>query len=225
MGYGDHLNDFLNKLISTQGNDLLERNEKDAEQEVRIMTLWSIENINELKSRKNKLKQQLNAQFLATSSQYVKNMLYAINKIFFKGDTTSKNKLDEIMLESFLTREIDYTHKKAQEEVVKEFTILPLNKVKKIDLSEIDYIAVQIEKMDNYDDKVYLLDLIHYHLEWINMGLDYIEQGKANKVSNTKTDLLQYKKQLEQMRQQIVKTKIPEKQYGLFVKYPKGYEG
>lgn len=225
MGYGNHLNDFLNKLISTQGNELLERNEKDAEQEVRIMTLWSIENINELKSRKNKLKQQLNAQFLASSSQYVKNMLYAINKIFFKGDTTSKNKLDEIMLETFLTREIDYTHKKAQEEVVKEFTILPLNKVKKIDLSEIDYIAVQIEKMDNYDDKVYLLDLIHYHLEWINMGLDYIEQGKANKVSNTKTDLLQYKKQLEQMRQQIVKTKIPEKQYGLFVKYPKGYEG
>lgn len=225
MGYGEHLNNFLNKLIASQGNDLIQRGEQDAEQEVKIMTLWSIENINELKSRKNKLKNQLSAQILATPSQYVKNMLFTINKIFFKGDTTNKNKLDDIMLETCLVREIDYTHKKAQEEVVKEFTILPLNKVKKIDLSEIDYIAVQIEKLDNYDDKVYLLDLIHYHLEWIAMGLDYIEQGKANKVANTKMELLQYKKQLEQMRQQIVKTKIPEKQYGLFVKYPKGYEG
>lgn len=225
MGYGEHLNNFLNKLIASQGNEFMQRDEQDAEQEIKIMTLWSIENINELRSRKSKLKQQLNAQILKSPSQYVKNMLFTINKIFFKSDVESRNKIDSVLLESCLIREINYTHKKAEEEVVQEFTIIPTGKVKKIDLSEIDYISVQIEKMDNYDDKVYLLDLIHYHLEWINMGLEYIENGKANKVYNTKVELLQYKKQLENMRQLIMKTRIPEKQYGLFVKYPKGYEG
>ena len=225
MGYGDHLNSFLDKLIRTQGNEFLQRDENDAEQEIKIMTLWSIDNINELKSRKSKLKRQLSSQILASPSQFVKNMLFTLNTIFFKGDNSNKNKLDEIMLETCLNREVDYQKKCAEQEVVKEFTVLGTGKVKKIDRSELDYITVMIEKLDNYDDKVYLLDLIHYHLEWIQMGLDFIEDGKASKVGNTKPELLQFKKELEAMRLRIIKTKIPEKQYGLFVKYPKGYEG
>jgi hypothetical protein len=70
-----------------------------------------------------------------------------------------------------------------------------------------------------------VLDLIYDKLDLVNAALDYIEQGKTDKVNQSKSTLTNFKNQLEKLRQTVLNTQVKEKQYGVFIKYPKGYEG
>ena len=62
-------------------------------------------------------------------------------------------------------------------------------------------------------------------MDKVNTALDYIEMGKLDKVKQSKSTLLNMKKQLERLRQEILATRIVDKQYGLYIKYPAGYQG
>lgn len=234
MGYGDSLNSFLNKLLTTQGNDLIERTDREAEQDTAIMCKWSIENIEELKSRKDKLKSQLNGQILHSPSVYCRNMFASLKKIFFNTNNDSTNTRGTALVsEAFLNIQIneaidkswDFAMKSAERSIVQEFTFGSLKKVKKVDRADLDYIFIKSEEIQTYEDKIYLLDLIYYHREQVELALQYIEEGNQSKVSNSKIELVDMQKQLEFLRNKVLKQKLKEPKYGLFVKYPTGYEG
>jgi hypothetical protein len=86
-------------------------------------------------------------------------------------------------------------------------------------------LAIEVDKIENNDDKIYVLDLIYDKLDLVNAALDFIDKGKPDKVSQSKQTLLGFKKELETMRAQVLNLQVKDKQYGVFIKYPKGYEG
>ena len=77
------------------------------------------------------------------------------------------------------------------------------------------------------NDKIYLLDKLYSYMELIDRGLDFIESSDkdlGSKVMQSKRTLTDMKEQLEDLRKNILATKIIDKQYGLFIKGPRGYD-
>lgn len=223
FGYGASLRDFLEKLIKFNGNRLMDRNEDDAEKDLKIMTKWSIENIGELRYRMDKLNSELSSQIKKSESNYVRRLLTNMkNKLFPNVD---KSKYEAAVTEACLIKDINNANRRAEEAIVLEFFNKKTKKLNKIQMSDIDYLVIKLDDIENQDDKIYLLDLIYYQMEMIDTALNLIKNGERNRVQNSEQELLDMQKQLREMRLKVIKTKIPEKNFGLFIKYPKGYEG
>jgi hypothetical protein len=216
-GYGNELDNFIAKLLATQGNRLINKSEGEKDKEVEIMVKWAIDNITEIKMRKTKLKHLIDVQVLKTPSAYVKELLTKIKTTFVK---TEGNAYKAALAEQTLFNQ----HDKIVAESILDF-IDNIGKVKKIHQVDVDVLSVQIEKIENQDDKIYMLDQIYDKLELVNTGITLLDEGRANKVSQSKQTLVAFKVQLEKMRMQVLNTKVKEKQYGMFIKYPAGYEG
>lgn len=217
IGYSDELNNFITKLISTSGNSLVNKGDYDVENNIRIMVNWSLENISELEFRRNKLKQTLRTEILKNPSFFVKSIIDNIRLTFFGQDN---NQVLESMEEMTL---LNIKKKILTESVVTWFN--DIGKIKKVSQSDIDIIGMEVDKITNTDDKIYCLDLIYEKLELIDTALSYLANNQADRVVQSKQTLITMKTQLEKMRERILALQIKEKQYGVFIKYPKGYEG
>jgi hypothetical protein len=69
-------------------------------------------------------------------------------------------------------------------------------------------------------EKVYdKLNIVEYALALIG------DRDTKGKVRDSKTVLLKQKEQLLEIRELIINRRISPERYGLFVKYPAGYEG
>lgn len=216
-GYGDDLDNFIGKLLVCHGNSLINRNDKDIDKDIRSLVNWSIDNISELQFRKTKLKISLQAQLLQTPSKFLKSIIEDIKRSFFGNDTKDYKTM---VAEQYLVQSC--------EKIVTEslFSLFDgLGKMKKINQCDIDILSIDIDKIENNDDKIYVLDLIYDKLDLVNIALDYIDKGQADKVPQSKQTLLSFKSQLEKMRKHTIDIQIKDKTYGLFIKYPRGYEG
>ena len=101
-------------------------------------------------------------------------------------------------------------------------------KLKKITQQEIDVLKIETSKIDSIDDKIYILDSVYKKLNIIDNALQILDskdKEMVSKVTVSKTTLDNQRKQLLDIRDSILNKNIVEKSYGLFVKYPKGYEG
>ena len=218
MGEGEHLVDFIDKLLKTQGNDLINRTFEDRDNDVRNLVNWTLHNISELEYRKTKLKQMLQVEVIKNPSPYVRSVVHKIKRTFFGID--SEDSYKEIMNEQYLLLEYKNIIKKPETSLFDK-----LGKIKKINQYEIDIIRVELNKMENEDDRLYVLDLIYDKLDIINAGLDLIDANKKDKVQMSKDTLIKYKNQLEKLRMDTLTVQFPDKQYGIFIKYPKDYMG
>lgn len=216
QGYGENLDSFIEKLLKSQGNRLINRTEKDIEKDIKAIATWTIENISELEYRKTKLRSTLQTELLKNPSKFVRQIVTSIKVAFFgEGGDTYK----ELLTEQYLVQE----HKKiVQEGLLNLFD--KYGKLKKISQSDIDIIEIEAGRIENEDDKIYVLDLIYDKLDLINAGLQMINEKQQDKVPVSKDKLLNFKSQLEKLRKQVLETPI-NRQYGLFIKYPVGYEG
>lgn len=217
MGYGDNLNNFIGKLLTTHGNSLINRTEDSMERDVKMMTQWTLENVAELEYRKTKLRSSLERELLSNPSNFVRIVINDIKNYFFGK---SKDKYKEIVNESMLVTQ----HQK----IVKESLFDLFDKygrLKKIKQSDIDILTIEKGRIRNEDDKIYVLDLIYDNLEIINNGIRLLDENKKDKVPVTKETLLNYKAQLEKIRKDVLEAPIQPPTYGLFIRYPKGYEG
>ena len=90
----------------------------------------------------------------------------------------------------------------------------------KISQYDIDELKISAEMMEDWDDKSILVYKIHKRI-------GQLEKAKE-KAGNDKEMLCliaSYRKQLDELLEQVMKFKVVEKHYGVFIKYPKGYEG
>jgi hypothetical protein len=216
-GYGDTLDNFITKLIYANGNSLVNRDDSDVDKDIEIVVKWAVENIGELEVRKTKLKQSIDVQIMKTPSMFVKSILKSIKDLFINTEGTAYK---QMLQEQILFK----THKRIVAESMANF-FNSTGKIKKLSQLDLDVLSVQIDKIENTDDKIYLLDLIYEKLELVNMAIDMIDKGSSNKVSQSRQSLAAMQVQLQKMRDQVLGIKIKDKQYGLFIKYPEGYEG
>lgn len=218
-GYGEELNNFISKLLTKTGNGLINRSESDMDQDVKIITSWSVNNIKLLQFRKNTLKQTLKVEKLRNPSNVVKDIIADIDSAFFGTDTDDMYKT--AVSEQYLYSEIDSVIK----ESLKDFFDFSTKKIKKISQTDIDILQVEIDKIEFHDDKIYVMEKISNFTDRVDYALSLIDQGEQDKVPQSKTTLQAYRKQLTDMRSVLIRTQIKDRHYGLFIKYPKEYQG
>ena len=91
---------------------------------------------------------------------------------------------------------------------------------------DIDIIRVKAEAITSTSDKVYLIEELYKQADAVQEALSLLESPEtAQKVRQSRDELLRLQQSIEETRAFIIDSRIPEKRYGLFVKYPKGYEG
>lgn len=226
MGYGDALNQFINKLIASHGNSMIAKTDALIEKEIKSSINWTFINIAELQFRKKKLRQSLQTELLKNPSLLVRKFIQEIKSDFFGGDEAVYEGSQYGAAYEGLRYEMAFDTK--YNRIVKEAFNSIFDKqgrVKKINQNDIDIVEIEIGRIVNEDDKIYVLDLIYDKLEIVNAALDFIEASKKEKVYHSKETLNNFKKQLEHLRKTVIEKDITPTEYKIFMKYPKGYEG
>ncbi len=232
-GYGEVFDEFINKLIATYGNALVNRTDKELEMDIEVIINWCINNIYYLEVRKSDLKTSLKVEMLRTPSDIIKSNVQYIYQSFF-GEITDRyrellseqycsvpgDRYAAIASEQYLMKTVERILKEATNNIFDK-----IGKLKKVNQLDIDILSVDADKIVSNDDKIYLLDRLYDILELVNLGIDYHQTGRSNKVSQSLDTLKRMREQLEKIRNQILYTKVIDKEYGVFIKYPKGYTG
>lgn len=102
------------------------------------------------------------------------------------------------------------------ESFISDFVHSPL----KVSQSDIDELKIEKEMMEDYDDKSILVYKIHKRLS----QLEKCKQSNENNKNIIKI-IDKYNDELNLLLKDTMKFKITPKTYGVFIKYPKGYEG
>lgn len=88
---------------------------------------------------------------------------------------------------------------------------------------DIDTISVELDRIQNHHDRIYVLDLIHDRLDQIQEFEEFVEYTGEIKRYASKINTL--RDSLNQLRVAVLRKNNFDKHYGIFVKYPAGYEG
>ena len=94
----------------------------------------------------------------------------------------------------------------------------------KVSQSDIDDLKIQLEMMEDYDDKSLLVYKCHKRINQLNDAKKKISDTDRDYDYNIKC-IDSYIKQINNILSDALKKKIETKTYGVFIKYPKGYEG
>ena len=87
----------------------------------------------------------------------------------------------------------------------------------------IDDISIEIDKIKTDRDRSYVLDLIYSRIDELDAFEDACKHDKTLFKHNA--DIKQCRENLEKLRTAVLNKKIAPKRYGIFIEYPKGYEG
>ena len=131
----------------------------------------------------------------------LKNFNNELKSILFTDGVSLLSREDKVLSESFISN----------------FIKMPL----KVSQSDIDDLKIEKEMMEDYDDKTILVYKIHKRISQLDKVL------KNTDTNDTYTIKLidAYKTQLNELLKETMKFKVTPKTYGVFIKYPKGYEG
>ena len=98
--------------------------------------------------------------------------------------------------------------------------------VKKVSQEDLDRIYVEIDNISSTDDKIYLLERLYKYISIIDYSLDILEDKKLSKrVKVSKDKLLRMEKFAYDTKERILNYRIAPEEYGLYIKYPSGYDG
>lgn len=98
-------------------------------------------------------------------------------------------------------------------------------KYKKVQLptqQEIDEIMIEIDKIQNNRDRIYVLELIYNLSERIDV---YEQYHRKKEVARDKAKIDVLRREIENLRTAVLNKKPLSKEYKFFVRYPEGYEG
>ena len=90
----------------------------------------------------------------------------------------------------------------------------------------VDIIQVRAQGIDSIDEKEFLLHDLYKQIDLADKALEMLENPEeAGKVKQKKEDILRIRESMENVRKYIINYHIQPEQYGLYIKYPPGYEG
>lgn len=227
-GHENELITFIEKLLKSKGNGLIDRTNAEMDNDVRILANWSIENVASLEYRKDRLKRALKTERQRNKSTVVIKLTNEIyDKIFGSREDEKTDFVKSVIQEQYLYEEIDKIIRENTNVKIKPKKSfgMDITKAKKINVAELDILDVDIERIEYPDDKVYILERIYTLLEKVDNMILLIDNGYSTKVAQSKNTLMNLRERLLSMRVRVLNLKLTEKEYGLFIKYPKGYEG
>ena len=101
-------------------------------------------------------------------------------------------------------------------------------KDKKTDVSQeaLDMIRIEIDSIESTDDKLFLMEKLYKHINAIENAIEGYGAEKLNdREAKEQAQLLRLKEAVQDLRQRILNHPVKPQRYGLFIKYPEGYEG
>ena len=184
LGYGDHLVSAFNKIVRNFGTMSTSENVYKSEMDSTMQ--WCNMNISDVMRRKEHLKDELYYKAIRTKSNYVKAItIILLDKLGFKMrerytgcvvenciDLLCDPKIMEKYEPIVVALETARFDKQLQTMIYSEEVALEavMNKRKKIKTElpsqfEIDAISVELDKITNHHDRIFVLDLIYEVLE------------------------------------------------------------
>lgn len=230
-GYGESLVTFITKLLKTRGNGLIDRSESEMDSDVRVLVRWTVENVASLEKRKDKLSQSISIEERRNPSKVIKSIVSTIRDNIF-GKNNDDDPINIAIKEQYMYNDLDRLIESASsfstDTKIKKPSVVSIvanKKLKKIEVKELDILEVEIDRIEYPDDKIYLLELIHDLNDRITTSIATIEAGHPERVPQSKQSLVSLLERCNEMRRRVIKLDVRRPGYGLFIKYPKGYEG
>lgn len=203
-GYGNELISILNKMLNNGlHSNNINRKSKDVYVDNDKFAKWTIITLINIEKRQRDIIRDMGVQKNIEKSPYI--------QIIF----------DKIIDDLKLNRTSVYTQEVVEEaytNILQEgLNIFNKPKVRQRDINEIQ---IDIEAIQDYDDKIVILNKIHKRMEQVEASM--LKFGDDKHMMEI---LIIYQSQLKELLNKLLNTKVVEKQYGVFIKYPKGYEG
>lgn len=244
LGYGQYLLEALDKITRAIGS----LNSQNNQDELNSSMNWCQQNIADIMKRKEQLKDELYYRAVRTKSNYMKAMtIIILDKLGFKlrerytgyvVENTIELLSDPEVMQKYMpivdameSAKFDkfYNMMHSSNSIAMEAIFNKRKKVK-VELPsqyEIDAIAVEVDKITNHHDRIYVLDLIYEVLERINNFEEAISPDPSL-VKKWSAKIKQMKDELEALRQAVLTKKTFATSYKFFVKLPEAasdYEG
>ena len=244
LGYGQYLLEALDKITRAIGS----LNSQNNQDELSSSMNWCQQNIADIMKRKEQLKDELYYRAVRTKSNYMKAMtIIILDKLGFKlrerytgyvVENTIELLSDPEVMQKYMpivdameSAKFDkfYNMMQSSNSIAMEAIFNKRKKVK-VELPsqyEIDAIAVEVDKITNHHDRIYVLDLIYEVLERINNFEEAISPDPSL-VKKWSAKIRQMKDELEALRQAVLAKKTFATSYKFFVKLPEAasdYEG
>lgn len=226
MGYGDELEQVLDKLIAsttTKQIEGIDKKSQDVYSDMRSLTNFSLKTLSDFKSRKDKVsRENFKKLMFDTPSKYVQKCIGAIEDVFIK------NVSDDATVEETTKDEAYHSiaDKMVEELYTREFFHFGGRNLKKLDPTDFNYILIEKENMKNNDDKMLLVSYINTKIDTVNYYIACTEdKDNGFIVPHTKEQLLEMRNKLEKIEDEVMKFQITKPEYGLRINYPEGYEG
>lgn len=230
---------LLTKITTYYSSSLINKPSYELRDRISYIITWVFEAINDLKYSMLILKKSLKEQIQAEKSFYVKNLLVTIfNQFAFNdfsdvvAESAELKYLKQVPPEAIAVKEqIKLTNfwNKLQaigESSVDSKLLDNMGRCKRLSQEEIDVLRLEVEKIECVDDKIYYMEKVYDKLAIVDNALTMLNNNDTkNLVRDSKAKLMKQKEQLMIIRDIIINKKISPERYGLFIKYPAGYEG
>nr|DAI29534.1 MAG TPA: peptidase [Caudoviricetes sp.] len=221
-GYGVYLQSFITKIIKTFGNSTINLSTGELDKEVDVLYTWIINNLNGVNIRQKALN-------FAIAGEIIKMPLLYMRDIF-KSIIPADMDFNDVSNPEALYRM--HGHDRVIQEIADRYTTEGLTslfdnrRVKEVKQEDIDYIALEMDKIKTHDDRLFVMDLIYDEMDKIEASEDLISKGKSTMVRMRPDKIKFMRKQLEELRHKILTMKIDDSnRFGINIKYPAGYEG
>lgn len=235
-GYGNELQSVLGKLIEArymERYDVVQfRKNEDGDLIEKSDTVFNmtLKTISQLDGRRDEIRRTLSlavekSNGSPTFSMYMKEF---VNSLFGDGHPS-------LLMNIFSRNKSFQESLQKQADIITEGLIDKLfGKRKAIGARELDSLRIEVEMVNDYYDKIDVVDKIHAHISATDKYIEYLTNDLENAYIN-KYEKEKIKKEIQQaknIREDLLNLlstardkQIVEKQYSVFVKVPKGYEG
>lgn len=220
MGYQKELLSVLTKLTENMKYPKSESiNDKMAK-----ISNFSLQTLDDFQQRKEKLaKKGLLSLREGCQSEYINSIITDFITTVFEDSEDSLSIVDG--------RKVQYMQERADKDIedgyYTEFFIFG-KELKRIDPAEIDYIDVKIQSIQNNNDKMMIVSYIHSKLDLTEYYISILENPKLARkynIPHSLNQLYELKKRLLFLRKMALEYRIPERNKGILVAWPTGYEG
>ena len=225
---------LINKLTMRYGLlSLIDRKPFEFNSGCMSVVNWVFESINDLRFSTFRFRKNLKGYILTSRSPYISRYMRGVLNSFVNSlnlvyDAIEESAMNPIKYKA-LNETLDTNWKKEYERITESLSREYLDRegfVIKIDNKDIDEIRVEAANITSVSDKLYLLERLYLFIHACEYALELLKDKKeAHRVRQSKEELLRQMGHLNDVRLAIIKAPVGQERYGLYVKYPPGYEG
>lgn len=221
-GYGLEIANVLDAIVSRSSSV-----ELDGDTSMKEVMHFVSKAVNDLIERRGALAHESWVTLMeANTSPYMEAYYTEILEGVYHNNIDPKEAV--LVAERTVEKLVDGFYTQFESEHFVEFFGLK-KKLKPLKPYELDYIAIEVEKIQTYSDKMLIVSYAHSKLDIVEYYISIMNNVKLAKkyvIPHTAEFLLEYRNRLQKLIDKALNTRINDPNYGgITINYPAGYEG